>query len=77
MKVHVVYDPQGGIVAMHTLPPESVEANAPRYGVELNGDHRSDNLEIPARYSGLGLLEIAENLRVSTTSGRPALVPKK
>lgn len=76
MKVHVVYDTRGNIISIHDLRPETTEAGAPQYGVVLEGNRQSADVDIPAKYGELGLIQVAERLRVSTTRGVPVLVDK-
>ncbi len=76
MRLHVVFDEQGTIVAANTLMPATTGANAPRFGPVLEKGQREATVDVPEIYAQAGLAKIAQDLRVVTGSGTYALTPK-
>ena len=66
MQLHVVYDVLGNIVSMNTLMPAGKES--PQFGVALQKGQSAHDIEVPAEFSHLTLVELAQRMRVDTTA---------
>lgn len=75
MRLHVVFNEQGTIVAAHTLAPETAGV-AMRYGVTLEKGQKEATVDVPENYAKQSLAKIAEDLRVSAGTGIHTLVAK-
>ena len=76
MKVHVVYDEQGAIVSAGVPLPVAYDLRTPDFGAAADDGQYADELEVPAEYHRLGLVALAERLRVQTGEGASRLVAK-
>ncbi len=76
MKIHVLYDKQGNVVAAGLPMPPSIDIQAPRSGpLPQEGQHAAE-LEVPEELTGLKAAELGERLHVDTKSKPHRLVAK-
>ena len=68
MKLHIVHDEQGNIIAAAEVREGGLRPKAP-------AGHTHVQLDVPAEHEHLGLRELSKQLRVDTKSGK--LVAKK
>jgi len=77
MKIHVVYDEQGAIVSAGVPLPVAYDLRTPEFGVVTDDGQYAEELEVPAEFHRLGLVVLADRLRVRTGDGASRLVAKE
>ena len=66
MKVHVVYDAKGEVIAMGVPLPPAYDFSGPKSGATALDDQHVGQMEVPAELYGLSLHELAERVQVNT-----------
>ena len=75
MKMHVLYDREGNVIAAG-LPKRLAIEMAPDFGPEPGEDQHSAELEVPEELTGTKFHELGERLRVDTKGKPHKLVSK-
>jgi hypothetical protein len=76
MKVHVVYDTKGEVVAMGVPLPPAYDGSQPKSGPMALDEQHVAELQVPPELTHLSLVELSERIRVDTTEKAHRLVAK-
>jgi hypothetical protein len=66
MKVHVVYDTKGEVIALGVPLPPAYDLSQPRSGPMALPEQHVAQLEVPPELTDLGIVELSQRLRVDT-----------
>ena len=76
MKVHVLYDKQGNIVSLGAPLPVSYDFRGPAFGPQAGEGQQIGELEVPEEHARLGIIQLAEKLKVDVQGRSHKLVAK-
>ena len=80
MKLHVVYDWQGNIIAagyQDLSAPQAAGLPTPRFGSVAMSNQKVAECDVPAEYVQFDLKDIIERLQVDVRSSQPRLISKR
>ena len=76
MKMHVVYDKDGNIVSAGIPLPPAYDLRGPRFGSIAREGQHSAELEVPEEHRTMGLVDLAQRLRVNVRAKQHKLTLK-
>jgi hypothetical protein len=66
MKVHVVYDEEGEVIAMGVPLPPAYDFSGPRSGPMALENQQVAEMQVPPDLTGLSLAELSQRISVDT-----------
>jgi len=75
MRLHVVYDAKGNIIALGHVSAEPEAFDAPRSGPQAGEGQSVAEIDVLDEHAGLTLVELHDRLRVDVKASRPKWMP--